>query len=135
MTPRRSLWYIIQTIWRGTVCCRFRAVRKFNQSVFRRWDCFEIWIFESQYHWKVRGLGSYKRHYSLWWIITQIQKRVKAQDIWRTKFFLEKLDFKTTDTKNWRVLYKVAVSEENSTKIIEEKIKNLCPVPFRIQIP
>jgi hypothetical protein len=37
--------------------------------------------------------------------------------------FLEKLDFKTTDTKNWRVLYKVAVSEENSTKIIEEKIK------------
>jgi hypothetical protein len=29
----------------------------------------------------------------------------------------------TTDTKNWRVLYKVAVSEENSNKIIEEKFK------------
>jgi hypothetical protein len=34
----------------------------------------------------------------------------------------EKLDFKTTDTKTGEY-FKVAVSEENSTKIIEEKIK------------
>jgi hypothetical protein len=73
---------------------------------------------------KLRGLVSYKRHYSLWWIITQIQKRGKSTRHFEgPNSFLEKLDFKTTDTKNWRVLYKVAVSEENSTKIIEEKIK------------
>jgi hypothetical protein len=47
----------------------------------------------------------------------------KAQDILKDQILFRKLDFKTTDTKNWRVLYKVAVSEENSTKIIEEKIK------------
>jgi hypothetical protein len=36
---------------------------------------------------------------------------------------LEKLDFTTTDTKNWKVLYKVMVSEGQGTKAIEEKIK------------
>jgi hypothetical protein len=72
---------------------------------------------------KLRGLGSYKRHYSLWWIITQIQKRVKKRSIFEGPNPFRKIDFKTTDTKNWRVLYKVAVSEENSNKIIEEKFK------------
>jgi hypothetical protein len=77
--------------------------------------------FESQYHWKIERLGSYKGITVCG--NTQIQKRVKAQDILKDQIPFRKLDFKTTDTKNWRVLYKVAVSEENSTKIIEEKIK------------
>jgi tetratricopeptide (TPR) repeat protein len=48
----------------------------------------------------------------------------KAQEILKSQVpFLEKLDFTTTDTKNWKVLYKVSLSDEKNTKEIEEKIK------------
>ena len=36
---------------------------------------------------------------------------------------LEKLNFSSTDTKNWKVLYKVSKLEDKNTKTLEEKIK------------
>ena len=74
---------------------------------------------------KLKGLVSYKN--ALQFVADNYpntEEGKKAQDILKDQVpFLEKLDFTTTDTKNWRVLYKVAVSEEKSTKIIEEKIQ------------
>jgi hypothetical protein len=57
-------------------------------------------------------------------------EEVKAQDILKDQFLLEKLDFKTTDTKNWRVLYKVAVSEENN-KIEKKNSKFMTGATFQ----
>lgn len=74
---------------------------------------------------KLKGLVSYKN--ALQFVADNYpntEEGKKAQDILKDQVpFLEKLDFTTSDTKNWRVLYKVAVSEEKSTKIIEEKIQ------------
>jgi hypothetical protein len=70
----------------------------------------------------LRGLGSYK---ALQFVVDNYPNTEEGKSTILKDQIFRKLDFKTTDTKNWRVLYKVAVSEENSTKIIEEKIKNL----------
>jgi tetratricopeptide (TPR) repeat protein len=76
---------------------------------------------------KLKGLAAYKN--ALHFVADNYpttEEGKKAQDILKDQVpFLEKLDFTTTDTKNWRVLYKVLVSEEKSTKTIEEKIKKL----------
>jgi hypothetical protein len=36
---------------------------------------------------------------------------------------LEKMNFNATDTKNWKILYKVGKLEDKSTKALEDKIK------------
>ena len=37
--------------------------------------------------------------------------------------FLEKMDFNTVETNNWKILYTVGKKEDNDTKALEEKIK------------
>jgi tetratricopeptide (TPR) repeat protein len=37
--------------------------------------------------------------------------------------FLEKMEFKTTDSNNWKILYRVGSREDKNTKALEEKIK------------
>ena len=37
--------------------------------------------------------------------------------------FLEKMDFNTVETNNWKILYKVGKKEDKDTKALEEKIK------------
>lgn len=47
-----------------------------------------------------------------------------AQDILTTQIpSLEKMKFSFTDTKNWKILYKVGSHEDKSTQALEEKIK------------
>jgi hypothetical protein len=47
-----------------------------------------------------------------------------AQDILTTQIpSLEKMNFSSTDTKNWKILYKVGKLEDKSTKALEDKIK------------
>lgn len=37
--------------------------------------------------------------------------------------FLEKMEFKTTDSNNWKILYRVGSRDDKNTKALEEKIK------------
>ncbi|MFV8441375.1 tetratricopeptide repeat protein [Flavobacterium sp. LB2P44] len=37
--------------------------------------------------------------------------------------FLEKMEFSTTDSNNWKILYRVGSREDKNTKFLEEKIK------------
>jgi len=47
-----------------------------------------------------------------------------AVDILTTQIpSLEKMNFNSTDTKNWKILYKVAKKEDKNTKALEDKIK------------
>jgi hypothetical protein len=47
-----------------------------------------------------------------------------AQDILKTQIpLLERINFTTTDTKNWKILYKVGKQEDKIPKALEEKIK------------
>ena len=74
---------------------------------------------------KLRGVTAYKN--ALQFVADNYpnsEEGKKAQEIVKDQIpFLEKLEFTTTDTKNWKVLYKVAVSDETGTKEMEEKIK------------
>jgi tetratricopeptide (TPR) repeat protein len=74
---------------------------------------------------KLKGLTAYKNE--LQFVAdnySNSEEGKKAQEILKDQIpLLEKLDFTTTDTKNWKVLYKVMVSEGQGTKAIEEKIK------------
>jgi tetratricopeptide (TPR) repeat protein len=74
---------------------------------------------------KLKGLTAYKN--ALQYVADNYpnsEEGKKAQEIVKSQIpFLEKMDFTTTDTKNWKVLYKVPVSEEKDTKAMEEKIK------------
>ncbi|OUL61248.1 gliding motility protein [Flavobacterium sp. AJR] len=48
----------------------------------------------------------------------------KAQDILTNQIpFLEKRVFTTTDTKNWKILYKIGIQDEKARKTIEDIIK------------
>lgn len=48
----------------------------------------------------------------------------KAQDILSNQIpILEKIDFTTTDSKSWKILFKTGTREDQTTKEIEEKIK------------
>lgn len=48
----------------------------------------------------------------------------KAQDILTNQIpFLEKRTFTTTDTKNWKILYKIGIQDEKTRKTIEDIIK------------
>jgi hypothetical protein len=74
---------------------------------------------------KLKGLTSYKNE--LQFVAdnySNSEEGKKAQEILKDQIpLLEKLNFTTTDTKNWKVLYKVMVSDEKGTKATEEKIK------------
>jgi tetratricopeptide (TPR) repeat protein len=76
---------------------------------------------------KLKGLKAYKN--ALQFVADNYpnsEEGKKSQEILKDQIpFLEKLDFTTTDTKNWKVLYKIPVSDEKGTKAMEEKIKKL----------
>jgi hypothetical protein len=47
-----------------------------------------------------------------------------AQEILNTQIpFLEQMNFNTTDTKNWKILYKISSKDDKRAKEIEEKVK------------
>jgi NCAIR mutase (PurE)-related protein len=50
----------------------------------------------------------------------------KALDVLTTQIpILEKMDFTKTDTKNWKILYKVVANKDKTTEDLEAKIKKL----------
>lgn len=76
---------------------------------------------------KLRGLVAYKN--ALQYVADNYpnsEEGKNAQEIVTTQIpFLEQMSFNTTDTKNWKILYKVGNREDKNTKIIEEKLKKL----------
>jgi tetratricopeptide (TPR) repeat protein len=74
---------------------------------------------------KLRGLDAYKK--AMQFVTDNYpnsEEGKNAKDILTTQIpLLEKMNFTTTDTKNWRILYKVGKREDASTKALEEKIK------------
>ena len=53
----------------------------------------------------------------------------KAQDVLTNQIpYLEKIDFESADTNNWKILYKVASREDESTKKLEGKLKKFIAV-------
>lgn len=76
---------------------------------------------------KLRGLEAYKN--AMQYVLDNYPNREEgknAQEILTNQIpFLEKRSFTTTDTKNWKILYKIGNNDEKSTKVLEEKIKKL----------
>jgi tetratricopeptide (TPR) repeat protein len=74
---------------------------------------------------KLKGLSAYK--VALQYLAdnySNTEEGKNAQEILINQIpFLEKMDFNTKDTKNWKILYRVTTKEDNSTKAIEDKIK------------
>lgn len=74
---------------------------------------------------KLYGLTAYKN--ALQEIADNYPNREEgknAQEILNTQIpFLEQMNFNKTDTKSWKILYKVGAREDKSTKAIEDKIK------------
>lgn len=74
---------------------------------------------------KLRGLLAYKN--ALQYVAdtySNTEEGKKAQDVLTNQIpLLEKIDFGTVETKNWKIVYKVASREAENTKSIEEKIK------------
>jgi hypothetical protein len=74
---------------------------------------------------KLQGLDAYKK--AMQYVADNYpnsEEGKKAQDILKTQIpLLEKMNFTTTDTKNWKILYKVGKQEDKNTKVLEEKIK------------
>jgi hypothetical protein len=74
---------------------------------------------------KLQGLDAYKN--ALQYVSDNYptsEEGKNAQDILTTQIpSLEKMNFSSTDTKNWKILYKVAKKEDKSTKALEDKIK------------
>jgi tetratricopeptide (TPR) repeat protein len=74
---------------------------------------------------KLKGLSAYK--VALQYVAdnySNTEEGKNAQEILINQIpFLEKMDFNTKDTKNWKILYRVTTKEDNSTKAIEDKIK------------
>ena len=74
---------------------------------------------------KLRGVAAYKN--ALQYVADNYpnsEEGKNAQEIVTTQIpFLEQMNFNTTDTKNWKILYKVGTREDKNTKVIEEKIK------------
>jgi tetratricopeptide (TPR) repeat protein len=79
---------------------------------------------------KLRGLAAYKN--ALQYVADNYpnsEEGKNAQEIVTTQIpFLEQMNFNTTDTKNWKILYKVGSREDKNTKAIEEKIKKFITV-------
>jgi hypothetical protein len=76
---------------------------------------------------KLRGVVAYKN--ALQYVADNYpnsEEGKNAQEIVTTQIpFLEQMSFNTTDTKNWKILYKVGNREDKNTKVIEEKLKKL----------
>lgn len=74
---------------------------------------------------KLKGLAAYKMALrELADNYPNKEEGKKAQEILTTQIpLLEQMDFNTVDTKNWKIIYKVATREDKNTKTIEEKIK------------
>ena len=74
---------------------------------------------------KLKGLEAYKN--ALQYVADNYptsEEGRNAQDILTTQIpSLEKMNFSSTDTKNWKILYKVGKLEDKSTKALEDKIK------------
>lgn len=76
---------------------------------------------------KLKGLQAYKK--ALQYVAdtySNTEEGKKAQEILTTQIsFLEKQDFNTTDTHNWKIIYKLGKSEDAVATVLEEKIKKL----------
>jgi hypothetical protein len=74
---------------------------------------------------KLQGLNAYKK--ALQEVADNYpnsEEGKNAQEIINSQIpSLEKMDFNTTDTKSWKILYKVGNREDKNTKEIEAKIK------------
>jgi tetratricopeptide (TPR) repeat protein len=74
---------------------------------------------------KLRGLDAYKK--AMQFVADNYptsEEGKNAQDILATQIpLLERMNFTTTDNKNWKILYKVGKQEDKNTKALEEKIK------------
>jgi len=74
---------------------------------------------------KLQGLEAYKK--AMQYVADNYpnsEEGKNAQEILTTQIpLLEKMNFTTTDTKNWKILYKVGKREDKNTKALEEKIK------------
>ena len=74
---------------------------------------------------KLRGLEAYKN--AMQFVADNYplsEEGKKAQEILTTQIpSLEKMNFTTTDTKNWKILYIVGKSDDKSTKALEDKLK------------
>ncbi|WP_228479056.1 type IX secretion system periplasmic lipoprotein PorW/SprE [Flavobacterium soyangense] len=74
---------------------------------------------------KLQGLEAYKK--AMQFVADNYpnsEEGKNAQDILTTQIpLLEKLNFTTRDTKNWKILYNVGKLEDKSTKALEENIK------------
>jgi tetratricopeptide (TPR) repeat protein len=74
---------------------------------------------------KLNGLEAYKN--AMQYVADNYptsEEGKNAQEILTTQIpSLEKMNFSSTDTKNWKILYKVAKHEDKNTIALEEKIK------------
>jgi tetratricopeptide (TPR) repeat protein len=74
---------------------------------------------------KLRGLDAYKK--AMLFVAdnyTSTEEGKNAREILTTQIpVLEKLNFTTTESKNWKIVYKVGQQDDKSTKNIEEKFK------------
>jgi hypothetical protein len=74
---------------------------------------------------KLKGLSAYK--VTLQYVADNYpntEEGKNAQEILTNQIpSLEKINFTAKDTKNWKILYRVAANEDKSTKAIEDKIK------------
>ncbi|HSN48189.1 MAG TPA: hypothetical protein VLR29_05465 [Flavobacterium sp.] len=74
---------------------------------------------------KLKGLEAYKN--ALQYVADNYptsEEGRSAQDILKTQIpSLERMKFNATDTKNWKILYKVGNLEDKGTKALEDKIK------------
>lgn len=76
---------------------------------------------------KLKGLTAYKN--ALQGVADNYpnsEEGKNAQEILTSQIpFLEKMELSTTDSNNWKILYRVGSREDKNTKAIEEKIKML----------
>ena len=74
---------------------------------------------------KLRGLDEYKK--AMQFVADNYptsEEGKNAQEILKTQIpLLEKMNFTTTDSKNWKILYQVSKREDKETKALEDKIK------------
>lgn len=74
---------------------------------------------------KLQGLEAYKK--AMQYVMDNYpttEEGKNAQEILTTQIpLLEKMYFTTTDTKNWKILYKVGKPEDKNTKALEDKIR------------
>ena len=79
---------------------------------------------------KLKGLEAYKN--ALQYVADNYptsEEGRSAQDILKNQIpSLEKMNFNATDTKNWKIIYKVGKLEDKSTKALEDKIKKFIAI-------